>query len=128
MALRALLAASLLAIAAMPALAADGDPMVLRGALDDPDGAPQADGGAAPRLMHSQPFANLRVGAQQEIRLGVPGWRVSQEFPPTYEFVIEYDPDIAVDGNRANDDCRSSNNRRTIRGDEINAQLRASGR
>jgi hypothetical protein len=48
MALRALLAASLLAVAAMPALAADGDPMVLRGALDDPDGAPQADGGAAP--------------------------------------------------------------------------------
>jgi hypothetical protein len=52
MALRALLAASLFAVAAVPALAADGDPMVLRGSVDDSDAAPQAapeaDGAALP--------------------------------------------------------------------------------
>ena len=82
----------------------------------------------ARRLLTSQRFGNLRVGEVQEIRLGVPSWWVSNEFPPSYEFAIQYDPDIAIDGNRANDDCRSANNKLGVTSEEINAQLRASGR
>lgn len=32
------------------------------------------------------------------------------EFPATYEARVSYDPDILLDGNPQNDDCRSSNN------------------
>ena len=42
------------------------------------------------------------------------------EFPPTYTLRISFDPDIFIDGNEQNDDCRTSNNRLERSGSGIN--------
>jgi hypothetical protein len=84
--------------------------------------------GAARRLVKSERFGNLRVRDSVDILQREFSWNTTTEFPPSFEFVIVYDPDIVKDGNTANDDCRPTNNRLTITGAEINAQIRASGR
>ncbi|MBW1297097.1 protease inhibitor I42 family protein [Aquimarina litoralis] len=42
------------------------------------------------------------------------------EFPPDYSIVIDYDPDIFIDGNDANNDEDLTNNSLTVSGSEIN--------
>ena len=46
------------------------------------------------------------------------------EFPPSYRLMVVYDPDITLDGNPANDDCKMNNNDKSRSGTEINALLR----
>ena len=43
----------------------------------------------------------------------------ADEFPPGVELSIAYDPDIRLDGNPANDDCRTGNNVRRLSGYEL---------
>ena len=45
------------------------------------------------------------------------------EFPPVFQAAIGYDPDITLDGNPANDDCRGTDNRRRLDGQVVNAML-----
>lgn len=45
------------------------------------------------------------------------------EFPPVFLAAIGYDPDIRLDSNPANDDCRGTDNRRTLNGQIVNAML-----
>lgn len=84
--------------------------------------------GASSSLVHTQAFQNLRRGATVTARYRVTNWGTSTEFPPDFLVLIAYDPDIALDGNVANDDCQSGNNRRSITGAQINRQIQASGR
>jgi hypothetical protein len=49
----------------------------------------------------------------------------AEEFPPNLELSISYDPDIRIDGNPANDDCRMGNNSRRLSGSELMNRLRA---
>ncbi|MEX0954342.1 MAG: hypothetical protein WDZ83_03910 [Rhizobiaceae bacterium] len=49
----------------------------------------------------------------------------SEEFPPDLEIAIGYDPDIRLDGNRANDDCRMGNNSRRLSGRDLMGRLHA---
>lgn len=79
--------------------------------------------GGAPRLVASQPFANLAPGQEIAVRYTRRWDRSSPaegEFPPTYRLVIEFDPDIAVDGNPLNDDRVQPNNATEMLGTQIN--------
>ncbi len=81
--------------------------------------------GSRTRDVKYQPFGNLGVGAQVMVTAQIRNWRRSNEFPPNYEAHIRYDPDISIDGNPQNDDCRGGNNKRTITGAQINAAIDA---
>lgn len=79
------------------------------------------------RLVAQQAFQNLAPG--QEVRVQfVRGWNASSpsegEFPPTYKLVIVYDPDIRLDGNPKNDDCRGNNDVLQRSGGDINNLFR----
>jgi len=52
-------------------------------------------------------------------------WRTSQEFPPSFELYLNYDPDIRLDGNPQNDDAVPANNSKQIDGQKINAIVRS---
>ena len=45
------------------------------------------------------------------------------EFTPVFEARLSFDPDIRLDGNPSNDDCRMNNNRKRLSGQTINAML-----
>ncbi|HET9933422.1 MAG TPA: hypothetical protein VFQ35_22110 [Polyangiaceae bacterium] len=80
--------------------------------------------GAAPRLVASKPFANLASGEVASLTFSRT-WNASSpaegEFPPSYRAIISYDPDILLDGNVKNDDCRAANNVIEQSGTQINA-------
>ncbi|MGC4086786.1 MAG: hypothetical protein QM756_02595 [Polyangiaceae bacterium] len=83
--------------------------------------------GSTPRLVASQPFANLASGEVASVsitRLWNSSSPAEGEFPPSYRAVISYDPDIAIDGNTRNDDCHPENNSIERSGTAINAMLR----
>jgi hypothetical protein len=79
-----------------------------------------------------------RIVAQREIRNMPPGatinlsyernWNSSSpaegEFPNSYRLLISYDPDIYMDGNEDNDDCKQNNNKKDRSGTEINDMLK----
>ncbi|MCA9170886.1 MAG: hypothetical protein KDB23_24595 [Planctomycetales bacterium] len=79
--------------------------------------------GGAPRLVASQPFANLAPGQEVAVRY-TRNWDRSSpaegEFPPSYRLAIEFDPDIAFDGNPLNDDRVQPNNATELAGSLIN--------
>ncbi|MCM1983705.1 hypothetical protein [Lyngbya confervoides] len=79
------------------------------------------------RLVKTSSFQNLAPGATAQISYER-DWNSSSpaegEFPPTYKLLITYDPDIRLDGNPNNDDCRSSNNQAVRSGQGINELLR----
>ncbi|MCS6958657.1 MAG: hypothetical protein RMK91_01235 [Pseudanabaenaceae cyanobacterium SKYGB_i_bin29] len=80
--------------------------------------------GGQPRLLAQQPFQNLGLG--QEVRVVFErNWHRSSpaegEFPPSYIVEVGYDPDIRIDNNPHNDDCRLDNNRLERSGSAINA-------
>jgi len=83
--------------------------------------------GSAPRLVASQPFANLASGEVASVTFNRT-WNASSpaegEFPPSYRAVISYDPDIRIDGNVKNDDCRATNDSVEQSGTAINALFR----
>lgn len=83
--------------------------------------------GGRPRLVASRAFQNLAPGADVSVSF-VRDWYSASpaegEFPPSYQVIIGYDPDIRIDGNTKNDDCNGSNNTRTRSGADINGMLR----
>lgn len=81
--------------------------------------------GSRTRDIKYQTFGDLAPGAQVVVSAQIRNWRRSTEFPPNYEAQIRYDPDITKDANPQNDDCRGSNNKRTITGAQINAAIDA---
>jgi len=84
-------------------------------------------GGSARRL-RSWDFPSIPAGGEAaESIYDIGGWKLSDEFPPSYRFSITYGPDISSDGNNSNDDCDMSNNSATISGADIMAIIRASG-
>lgn len=56
------------------------------------------------------PFTSLNAGQEIKIILELPALKPGKEFPPDYQVVIVYDPDIYIDDNKTNDDSVSSNN------------------
>lgn len=77
-----------------------------------------------PNLVARQDFQNLEAG--QTISLSFDRlWDASSpsegEFPPEYKALIIYDPDILLDGNKLNDDCRNTNNQLIRSGSGINS-------
>ncbi len=52
-------------------------------------------------------------------------WRTSQEFPPSFELYLSYDPDIRLDSNPQNDDAIPTNNSRKLDGRKLNAIVRS---
>ncbi|HEY8604417.1 hypothetical protein [Tsuneonella suprasediminis] len=57
-------------------------------------------------------------GAVKEVTLST-----SDEFTPTLSATIVYDPDIRNDGNAANDDCETGNNRKVITSQQLAQKL-----
>lgn len=83
--------------------------------------------GGAPRLVAHQPFHDLTPGAEVNLHYERE-WDASSpaegEFPPDYRLMIAYDPDILLDSNTRNDDCRGTNNWIERNGSDINALFR----
>ncbi|HEX7045281.1 MAG TPA: hypothetical protein VF203_11775 [Burkholderiales bacterium] len=76
------------------------------------------------RVVNRQPLTVLAPGATRDGGTTISGWRLSDEFPPDFTLEISYDPDIRVDGNPENDDCRMTNNKATLSGAEVLRVLR----
>ncbi|MEN9216456.1 MAG: hypothetical protein Q6K90_03920 [Gloeomargarita sp. HHBFW_bins_162] len=80
--------------------------------------------GGRPQLVAQRSFQNLTPG--QEVTVVFErNWNSSSpaegEFPPSYILEVGYDPDIRIDANPNNDDCRLGNNRLERSGSAINA-------
>ena len=79
------------------------------------------------KLVKRTSFQNLSPGSAMTIAYDR-DWNSSSpaegEFPPEYKLLITYDPDIRLDGNPRNDDCRNSNNQKVASGQSINQLLR----
>lgn len=54
-------------------------------------------------------FERLAVGATRTVVYDI-NFSLSNEFPPMIEALISQDPDIGMDGNKKNDECKTSNN------------------
>ena len=72
-------------------------------------------------------FTNLNASETLTIEYARP-WNSSSpaegEFPPDYQIVLSYDPDIFIDGNDANNDLDLTNNELTVSGSGINDLFR----
>ena len=64
-------------------------------------------------------FQNLASEESVETSLELEWSAISNEFPNSYKAYIAYDPDIGIDNNPDNDDCRLENNEMTIDGMDI---------
>lgn len=80
-------------------------------------------GDAFGNLGTKQDFTNLPAGNSFTLTMQTT-WNPAHEFPSGFTASIAYDPDIYIDGNPANDDCRRGDNARTITPAEINALFR----
>lgn len=80
--------------------------------------------GRAGSIMARRDFPRLNPGQRVTISFTqtVSRWGYG-EFPPVFDARIGYDPDITLDSNPANDDCRGTDNRRTLNGQIVNAML-----
>lgn len=58
-------------------------------------------------------FNRLNSGQEIGICHELPALKPGKEFPPDYQVIIVYDPDILSDANKNNDDARSNNNSMT---------------
>lgn len=56
-------------------------------------------------------FTSLRAGQEININYERPALKPGDEFPPNYEVLIVYDPDIFSDANTNNDDANMKNNK-----------------
>lgn len=63
------------------------------------------------RVMLKQlPFSRLTPGQELKIEHTLPALKPGDEFPPDYQVLIVYDPDIFIDANKNNDDGNLKNN------------------
>ncbi|WP_378178122.1 hypothetical protein [Aquimarina sp. SS2-1] len=78
-------------------------------------------------LVSTLNFTNLAAGETLTIS-HMRSWNSSSpaegEFPPDYRIVLDYDPDIFIDGNERNDDENLTNNDITVSGSGINELFR----
>ena len=78
-------------------------------------------------LVASLNFTTLAAGQKLEVSYTRP-WNSSSpaegEFPPEYILVIDFDPDLHIDGNEHNDDSNSANNKIEVSGTLINDMFR----
>ncbi|AXT52789.1 hypothetical protein D1818_18880 [Aquimarina sp. BL5] len=78
-------------------------------------------------LVDTVSFTNLDAGETLIVNCSRP-WNSSSpaegEFPPDYRIVIDYDPDIFIDGNDQNNDSDLTNNDLTVSGSGINDLFR----
>jgi len=76
------------------------------------------------RPLTSASFGNLRAGGRYNTPfVRIRGWRSSTEFHEGFSMMISYDPDIFIDGNERNDDCRLDNNERKLSFAEVNRMI-----
>ncbi|VAX09139.1 hypothetical protein MNBD_GAMMA26-2304 [hydrothermal vent metagenome] len=82
--------------------------------------------GGRAKLVATRNFQNLNPGQETTVSW-TRNWHSSSpaegEFPPSYKINIIYAPDIRLDSNPDNDDCRN-NNTKTVSGTGINALFR----
>jgi hypothetical protein len=71
------------------------------------------------RVIVTRSFTRLAPGQTISMGTTITGWRTSDEFPPDYTLEISYGPDIRIDGNPKNDDCRMNNNKTVLSGQQI---------
>lgn len=71
-------------------------------------------------LVAQQDFEDLAPAEEVTITYETT-WSRSTEFPPTFTLMLSYDPDIFIDGNENNDDCRTTDNELELTPTEINA-------
>lgn len=76
-----------------------------------------------PELLMQRKFTVLPAGEGFMVSHTL-NWRPSQEFPPSFELYLSYDPDIRLDDNPQNDDAISTNNSKQIDGLKLNAIVR----
>jgi len=62
------------------------------------------------RMLKQVPFVRLAAGQEIKIEYDLPALKPGNEFPPDYQVLIVYDPDILIDANKNNDDARDANN------------------
>ncbi len=70
-------------------------------------------------LLETQEFVDVMPGEQIMVTHTM-SWSTTDEFPPLFQAVLSYDPDIYIDGNDDNDDCATSDNAVQRDGSEIN--------
>lgn len=75
--------------------------------------------GGSSRMVARQSFSSVPAGRTVQVSWNR-RWYTGNEFPPSYKVCVIYDPDIKLDGNKANDDCNSSNNCKQRAGGDIN--------
>ena len=79
--------------------------------------------GGRPTLLRETDFTSLAPGESIALSYERP-WDASSpaegEFPPSYRLRIEYEPDIAIDGESRNDDCDPYDNSSERSGSDIN--------
>lgn len=68
-------------------------------------------------------FGNLAVGQEIKFNHQIRNYSKSTEFFVGYVASIVYGPDIRIDGNTKNDDCRMNNNKVIYSKSQIDAQL-----
>jgi len=74
-------------------------------------------------LRKTKSFSSLAAGASFSFYFERDWYSSSPnegEFPPMYKLLIQYDPDIYMDGNKNNDDCNGKNNKLEKSGMAIN--------
>ena len=72
----------------------------------------------------SRNIKSLDASKTRKFVVEVPSqWAVGLEFVPDVDVRIVFDPDIRLDGNRANDDANPANNRRVLSGTQANAMV-----
>lgn len=80
------------------------------------------------RVLKTGNITTLAPGARIRADHIIDGWRLSDEFPPNFTLELAYDPDIRIDNNTQNDDCRMTNNKQTLSGAEVLRLIRLSVR
>lgn len=75
-------------------------------------------------LLAQVEFTNLASLAEVTLTHEI-AWSSSTEFPPTYQLLIAYDPDIYIDNNPNNDDCNTTDNSAQLTGEQINTTFNA---
>ncbi len=81
----------------------------------------------SPRRITEWHFSRMNRGQVMNVHVPV-RHATGGEFTPSYELALDFDPDILIDGNPANDDCNIRNNQATLSNTTLNhAFARASG-
>jgi hypothetical protein len=106
------------------ALRNEGDPFQSRAGQQSLQIIEVPPGGGGGRVLQNVPFGSLQSGQTVAISTNLQ-WSLTNEFPPSYRLVIAYDPDVANDGNPANDDCNARNNVQSISSAQISSLFSA---